>query len=101
MAGPRCTVGVLILLDMNEVPVEVRNEYGHRRAVGVTLIGCALDGIGCVDAGIYNRQIRLLARAGQFVGSGFSQQQITIDLLFCYQHPRRVTLHYRGQPVLV
>ena len=67
MSRARRAVGVLVLLDVDEVPVEVRDEDRDGRAVGVVLVPRALDGVGRVDPGVEHRQVRLLARAGQFV----------------------------------
>ena len=65
MAGPRRAVGVLVLLDMDEVPVEVGDQYGDGRAVGVVFVARAFDGVCGVEPGVDYWQVRLLARADE------------------------------------
>ena len=41
MSGPRCAVGVLVLLYVDKVAVEVRDQDRKRRSVGVIPVACA------------------------------------------------------------
>lgn len=43
MAGARRAVGVLILLDVDKMPVEVRYQDSQRRAVGVVFVACVFN----------------------------------------------------------
>ena len=72
MAGTRGPVGVLILFDMNEMPVEVGYEDGQRRAIGAITVGGIFNRVRSVEAGEYNRKIGLFSWRGEFVGARFS-----------------------------
>ena len=50
MTRPRCAVGVLILLDMDEMPVEIGDQYRDRRAVRMVSVTGVFDCIGRVHA---------------------------------------------------
>ena len=101
VARPGRAVGVLVLLDVDEVAVQVRDQDRQRRAVGVVLVAGVLDGVGGVEARVDDRQVRLLARAGQLIGPGLAQQQVAVDLLLGQQHPRRHALEHAGETFLV
>jgi len=58
------------------------NQDDQGCAVGVILVAGVLDGVGCVQAGIDNRKVRLFSRAAQFVGAGLSKKEVAVDFLF-------------------
>ena len=73
MAGPRRPVGHLVLFDVLEVTVHIRDEHHEGRPVGVTFVGEAGHGVGCIHATVDDGDIRLSARRSQFVLARFSQ----------------------------
>ena len=51
MTRTGCSIRVLVLLDMDEMAVQVRNQNRKRCAVRVVFIAGVFDGIGYVNAG--------------------------------------------------
>ena len=101
MAGPRRAVCVLILFNMYEVPVEVRNKDRQGCSICNTLIARTFDGVGGVCAGIYDWQVRLFTRRAKLIGTWLAKQQIAIDFLFGDFHARGMPLNNDVQTVLI
>ena len=101
MARARRAVRILILLDVDEVPVEVRDQDSERRTVSMIIVPRAFDGIGDIQAGIDDRQIRLLSWARQLIGPRLSKHEIAVDFLLGKQHSRRYAMHQRSQTLLI
>ncbi len=101
VSRPGRAVGVLVLLDVDEMAVQVRDQDRQGRAVGMVLVAGVLDGVGRVETGVDDGQIGLLARAGQLIGPGLAQEQIAIDLLLAEQNSRRHALQDARESFLV
>ena len=82
MPRPRRTVGVLVLLDVYEVAIQVRDQDCQRRSVRVVPVPGALDRVGCIQTRINDREVRLLPRRGQFIRPRLAEKQVPVDLLF-------------------
>ena len=72
MAGSGSAVSVLVLLDMNEMPVEVGYEYGYRRSVRMIRIARVFNSVRRVNARIDDWKVGFFSRRGEFVGPGFA-----------------------------
>jgi hypothetical protein len=97
----RRAVGVLILLDVDEMPVEIRYQDRYRRAVGLVRVAGVLDGVGGVEAGIDYGQVRLLTGRGEFICAGLAEQKVAVEFLLGQVHAGRGALHDGRQAVLV
>jgi len=101
VAGSRGAVGLLVLLDVDVVAVEVRDQDGQGGAIGVAAVAGALDGVGHVQPGVDDREVRLLARRGEFVGPWLAQEHVGVDFLLGDDHSGRDPVEDRQEALLV
>jgi len=64
-------VGILVLLDMYEVPVEIGDENGKWCTVGQVMIARTFDGVGRIDARVDDRQVRFQAGGRKLISPRF------------------------------
>ena len=101
MAWTRGAVGILILLNVNKMPVEVGDQNRERSSVCKAFIACIFDGIGDVDAAVNNRQVRFLSWAGQLIGTRFSKEHIAVNFLLGNFHAGRIALYNSSETILI
>jgi hypothetical protein len=101
MAGARRAVRDLVLFDVFEVPVEIRDEHDKRRAVGVAARLEPRHRIRRVDATVDDGHVGLAARRGQFALTGFARKQFPVDFLFRDAESGRNALNVGSQAFLI
>ena len=81
MARARRPVGLLVLLDVLEVAIEVRNQHDEWCAVGMPCVLEARHRVRGVYPAEDDRDVRLTTRGGQLTLAGLSKQKLLMPAM--------------------